>query len=102
MMGVGTPLRLDSEMMRASALVRSCLIVLSMALRRYPFGRRFLIIMPSLSSIVASAPMAKNMGKEIVEIVDKCVVWSQFMSAKEFINDVCGIDGIDTVKGIRF
>ena len=24
----------------------------------------------------------------------------KFMPAKEFINDVCGIDGIDTVKGI--
>ena len=72
MMGVGTPLRLDSEMMRASALVRSCLMVLSRALRRYPFGRRFLIIMPSLSSIVASAPIARNMGEGMFEIDDKC------------------------------
>ena len=74
MMGVGTPLRLDSEMMRASALVRSCLMVLSRALRRYPFGRRFLIIMPSLSSTVASAPMAKNMEGEWLRLVINVVI----------------------------
>ena len=44
--------------------------------------------MPSLSSMVASAPMAKNMGKEMVEIVDKCVVWSRKDFASNFT--LCG------------